>query len=301
MTLDKKRPRDITDFFSNKKTKIIEEIKTTKTETETKSSFKTIPIINNKRSFKDEYVGKLTPKQRQLLQLEIDTMEDSWFEALKDEFTKEYFLDLKRFLLTEWKSGTTIFPPQTDIYSWTRLTPIKDVKVLIIGQDPYHNYKQAHGLAFSVKDPKTKPPPSLINIFKGVTVDYPNFKTPNQGDLTLWAKQGVLLLNTVLTVRAHQANSHAKKGWEKFTRQVLKILLEKGQGIVIIAWGKPAEKLAKEFDNSINKNKNCFLYGVHPSPLSAYRGQGFFTQGHFLECNKWLEDNKREIVKWDVL
>lgn len=191
-----------------------------------------------------------------------------------------------------------ILPPRQLTHTWSHLTPLPRVKVLIIGQDPYHSPGQAHGLAFSVR-PGVKIPPSLRNIFKGLANDYPDFTPPQSGDLTGWAKQGVLLLNTVLTVRAHSANSHAKHGWEQFTSQVVGHVLNHGDGVVVIAWGKPAEKLAKYWEAKDSTGKNCFLYGVHPSPLSAHRG--FFTQGHFLAANLFLKEKNRSEIVWSQL
>lgn len=266
---------------------------------------------------KGKFIESLTDEERDLLDLELNTMEDSWFELLYKEFTKPYFLNLKRFLKKEWEGNTTIFPPKEDIYSWTRLTPLRKVKVLIIGQDPYHNFNQAHGLAFSVKDNKTRIPPSLINIFKGIKIDYPEFQTPKNGNLTKWAKEGVLMLNTCLTVQAHKANSHSKHGWEEFTKAVVSQLISYNErlsssssssshGIVVIAWGKPAEKLVESIKNgskktntNTNKNTNLYLIGAHPSPLSAIRG-GFFKSQHFLKCNNWLRDHNRGEIKWQL-
>lgn len=247
------------------------------------------PTISQKFD-KNEWIKSLTPEQRKLLDLEINTMDDSWLAVLHQEMTKPYFLELKKFLRDEWNSGKVIFPPQRDIYSWSRLAPLPKVKVLILGQDPYHNYNQAHGLAFSVHDPRTRPPPSLNNIYKCLKKDYPDFQIPRSGDLTKWAQQGVLLLNTCLTVRAHNANSHANHGWEKFTSAAIKRLVDyknqvAHQGLVIIAWGSPAQRTISRVGR-IDWHKNLFLKSVHPSPLSASRG--FFDCQHFIRCNNWL-------------
>lgn len=241
---------------------------------------------------KDEFVASLSAEQLELLELELDTMDASWLAVLHDEITKPYFLELKRFLRTEWSGSTAIFPPKKDIYSWTVLTPFDQVRVLIIGQDPYHNFNQAHGLAFSVKDPQTRVPPSLVNIYKGVKIDYDQFAIPKTGDLTKWAQQGVLMLNTCLTVRAHQANSHAKRGWEQFTRAVVgKLLLsrraDESSGIVVIAWGAPALKMVQSVPGTVDWTRNLLLKSAHPSPLSARRG--FFDGNHFRKTNEWLE------------
>ncbi|ODV58026.1 uracil-DNA glycosylase, partial [Ascoidea rubescens DSM 1968] len=260
---------------------------------------------------KESWVNSLTPQQKELLELEINTIELSWLELLHKEFTKSYFLTLKRFLNSEYRSGKIVFPPKNDIYSWTRLTPLSEVKVLILGQDPYHNFNQAHGLAFSVKKP-TLPPPSLKNMYKCLQIDYPNFVIPSgsnlTGDLTPWANQGVLMLNTCLTVRAHMANSHSKKGWEMFTETVIKNLLHyknqfENQGIVILAWGSPAQKRIEGigFKRINSNNQNLLLKSVHPSPLSAARG--FFTCKHFKLCNDWLSlhSDEGKIIDWALV
>jgi uracil-DNA glycosylase len=227
--------------------------------------------------------------------LEISTLDDSWLAVLYPELTKPYFLGLKQFLITELDRGRTIFPPQKDIYSWSRLTPLNSVKVVILGQDPYHNHNQAHGLAFSVTPP-TPPPPSLQNIYKGVANCYSDFKTPSNGLLTPWASRGVLLLNACLTVQAHNANSHAGKGWETFTEQVLMAALKsRPSGICFLAWGTPA---AKRVDKIRPGNQHLVLKSVHPSPLSATRG--FFTCQHFRKANEWLRDTygPSSVVDW---
>lgn len=258
------------------------------------------PFFNKQR-----FIDSLTADQRQLLDLELTTMEDSWLELLHKELTKPYFLALKRFLLKEWAGPTPIFPPQHDIYAWTRLTPLRAVRVLVIGQDPYHNYNQAHGLAFSVKDPRTRVPPSLVNIFKALQHDYPAFRPPSHGDLSAWAREGVLLLNTCLTVQAHRANSHAKHGWEQFTAAVVRELVRfserAGQGLVLVAWGRPAQQLVAQlgFDKPAESDSRLYLHGAHPSPLSAARG-GFFTAGHFRRCNDWLRAHGRGEITWQL-
>lgn len=243
-------------------------------------------------------MASLTPEQKDLLQLEIDTLDESWLAQLKDEVTTPEFLALKRFLKQEKNSGVKIFPPENEIYSWSRHTPLHKVKVVIVGQDPYHNHNQAHGLAFSVRPP-TPAPPSLVNIYKGIKNDYPYFQAPpNKGGLlTPWAERGVLLLNTCLTVRAHQANSHSGKGWERFTQKAIDIVARvRRNGVVFLAWGTPAGKRV----SGINKEKHCVLQSVHPSPLSASRG--FFTCGHFKKCNDWLSERygAGEIIDWGL-
>ncbi|KAJ5339100.1 hypothetical protein N7452_005828 [Penicillium brevicompactum] len=248
---------------------------------------------------KEKWVASLTPEQKELLQLEIDTLDESWLAHLKDEIVTTEFLNLKRFLKKEKDSGARVFPPEEDIYSWSRHTPLHSVKVVIVGQDPYHNVGQAHGLCFSVRAP-VRAPPSLLNIYKGIKVDYPEFESPPDkgGLLTPWAERGVLMLNTCLTVRAHQANSHAKHGWESFTQKVIDLVARvRTNGVVFLAWGRPAGlRVAK-----INKEKHCILQSVHPSPLSAH--QGFFQNGHFKKCNNWLASRygPEGIIDWNLV
>ncbi|KAG5920680.1 hypothetical protein E4U61_007616 [Claviceps capensis] len=233
---------------------------------------------------KKKWEGGLTVEQKKLLQLEIDTLDESWLAHLKDVITSKEFLDLKRFLDKETSAGKKWFPPKEDVYSWSRHTPFHNVKVVIVGQDPYHNDNQAHGLAFSVRPP-TPAPPSLKNMYIALKKDYPAFESPpNRGGLlTPWADRGVLMLNTCLTVRAHEANSHANRGWERFTQKVIDIVAQKRtQGVVFIAWGTPAGKRVQKID----RQKHLILQSVHPSPLSASRG--FFDCGHFKAANAWL-------------
>jgi len=262
------------------------------------------PTVSHKFD-KQAWIKTLTPQQKQLLDLEINTMDDSWLAVLHEEMTKPYFLDLKKFLEDEWKSGKVIFPPKKDIYSWSRLAPLSKVRVLILGQDPYHNFNQAHGLAFSVHDPRTRPPPSLNNIYKCLKIDYPDFQIPKSGDLTKWAEQGVLLLNTCLTVRAHDANSHSNHGWERFTSAAIRKLIEyknhvAHQGIVVIAWGSPAQRTIGKVGR-IDWGQNLFLKSVHPSPLSASRG--FFDCHHFVKCNDWLFQRygAEGLINWAIV
>ncbi|KAI5961127.1 UNG1 [Candida margitis] len=278
------------------------------------------PLVTNQFTTfnKQEWINSLKPEQKELLQLEIDTLHISWLSVLYKELTKPYFLNLKKFLHSQQQQSKTIFPKAQDIYSWSNLTPLPNVKCLILGQDPYHNHNQAHGLAFSVLEP-TRPPPSLVNIYKTLAIDFPNtFKIPDcnelakqgkpgGGNLTKWAKQGgVLMLNAVLTVEAHKANSHANKGWEQFTEQVIRVALEyhkeRNSGFVIMAWGSPAQKRLKSFEKLLtSKNNDCqflVLKTVHPSPLSAHRG--FFDSQVFKKCNEWLEKNNKDVIDWSV-
>ncbi|KAL8909498.1 MAG: hypothetical protein Q9207_000178 [Kuettlingeria erythrocarpa] len=234
---------------------------------------------------KEKWLEKLNAEQKELLKLEIETLHESWLAHLKDELLTKDFLELKRFLKKEKESGKTIYPPMEDVYSWSRHTPLPTVKAVIVGQDPYHNLNQAHGLCFSIRPP-TPAPPSLQNIYKAIKKDYPSFNAPpNRGGLlTPWADRGVLLLNTCLTVRAHEPNSHSGKGWEKFTQKVIDTVAKKRtNGVVFLAWGKAAgERVSK-----INKEKHCILRSVHPSPFSA--DKGFFDCGHFKKTNEWLK------------
>ncbi|KAI8049963.1 uracil-DNA glycosylase [Syncephalis plumigaleata] len=193
-------------------------------------------------------------------------MAPEWQKALFSEFTKPYFIALKRFLIAEKKQNKTILPPANQIYSWSHWTSPDDVKVVILGQDPYHNIGQAHGLCFSVT-PTTKIPPSLVNIYKAIQQDIPDFTPPSHGFLAGWARQGVLLLNASLTVRAHQAGSHANRGWETFTDAIINYLNKQEDHIVFMLWGSHAQKKAK----GVDKNRHLILNAVHPSPLSAHR------------------------------
>ncbi|KAI5467281.1 uracil-DNA glycosylase [Mariannaea sp. PMI_226] len=233
---------------------------------------------------KAKWIAGLTPEQKDLLQLEIDTLDDSWLAHLKDDITTKEFLELKKFLNRETSAGRKWFPPKEDIYSWSRHTPFHNVKVVIVGQDPYHNVNQAHGLAFSVRPP-TPAPPSLKNMYICLKKDYPSFETPpNRGGLlTPWAEEGVLMLNTCLTVRAHEANSHSNRGWERFTQKVIDLVAQKRtRGVVYMAWGTPAGKRVQKVD----RQRHLVLQSVHPSPLSASRG--FFDCKHFKLANEWL-------------
>ncbi len=217
---------------------------------------------------------------------------NDWLSVIGDEFEKPYYKDLRKFLANEYKTNT-IYPDKDDIFNAFNYTPYSKVKVLILGQDPYHNVNQAHGLCFSVKPEQTKLPPSLINIFGELQSDL-GYTPPNNGYLKKWADQGVLLLNTVLTVREHQANSHQNKGWEIFTDSVIKAVNNIDRPIVILLWGRPAQNKA-----SMLTNKNhLVLKAPHPSPLSAYRG--FFGCRHFSKCNDFLTENGECPIDWNL-
>ena len=218
-------------------------------------------------------------------------IEDSWKEVLTDDFNASYFAELKSFLVEE-KQKHVVYPPGSLIFSAFNHTSFNNVKVVIIGQDPYHGAGQANGLCFSVAD-NIKKPPSLVNIFKELNSDL-GIPIPVNGNLENWAKQGILLLNATLTVRANQAGSHQNKGWEIFTDNVIKILSEKKEGLVFILWGAFAQ--AKE--KLINISKHHILKAAHPSPFSAYNG--FFGCKHFSKTNELLQKMGKEIINWDV-
>ncbi len=217
-------------------------------------------------------------------------IEESWLEALRDEFSSEYFIKLKAFI-NEEKKTHLILPPGNKIFTAFNLCPLPAVKVVIIGQDPYHGPGQAHGLCFSVPD-GIKIPPSLRNIYKEMNSDL-GIPIPKTGNLEKWAGEGVLLINTMLTVRAHQPASHQGKGWEIFTNKVIKTISELRAGIVFLLWGKYAQNKI----DLINTNKHFVLTAHHPSPLSASRG--FLGCQHFSKTNKILKENGIEEIDWN--
>lgn len=247
---------------------------------------------------REDWIAKLTEEQKDLLQLELDTLHESWLPHLHEVLLNPQFLELKKFLKNEIRSGKTVYPPMKDVYSWyvlpnivetmvgcvkanlagrSRHTPLNTVKVVITGQDPYHGPNQAHGLCFSIRPP-TPAPPSLQNIYKALKKDYPDYQPPpnKSGLLTPWADRGVLLLNTCLTVRKGEANSHSGKGWELLTQKVIDTVAKvRTNGVVFLAWGTPAQNRTK----GIPVDKHLILKSVHPSPLSASRG---FVGAHFL-------------------
>jgi uracil-DNA glycosylase len=216
----------------------------------------------------------------------------SWLAELKDEFTKPYFLQLKQFLLEEKNKGHKIYPPGSLIFNAFNSTPFEDVKIVILGQDPYHGSGQAHGLSFSVPD-GVKPPPSLQNIFKEQWEDL-QIPIPTSGNLQSWANQGVFLLNAILTVQANSPASHQKKGWEEFTDAVISKLSEKRSGIVFMLWGNFAKSKVALIDTS----KHHVLTAAHPSPFSAYNG--FFGCHHFSKANDILVKQGLSAVDWKV-
>ncbi len=216
---------------------------------------------------------------------------NDWLEYIGEEFSKPYYRELYKFILSEY-NRTTIYPPKDDLLNAFNYTPLSKVKVVILGQDPYHEPGQAHGLSFSVL-PGQDAPPSLVNIYNELKDDLGCY-IPNNGYLKKWADQGVLLLNTVLTVRAHNANSHKGRGWEQFTDAAIRAVNKQDRPIVYLLWGRPAQMKADMIDNP----KHLVLKAPHPSPLSAYRG--FFGCKHFSMCNDFLIKNGEEPIDWQI-
>lgn len=222
----------------------------------------------------------------------MPAISNDWLEAISGEFKKPYYRELYGFIKDEY-SKAVIYPPADDIFNAFHFTPLSNVKVLLLGQDPYHNENQAHGLSFSVLPSQPDIPPSLQNIYKELNSDLGCY-IPNNGYLKKWADQGVLLLNTVLTVRAHNANSHQGHGWEQFTDAVIQALNAQDRPIVYFLWGAPAGRKAA----MLNNPKQLVLKAPHPSPLSAYRG--FFGCKHFSQCNEFLKANGIEPIDWQI-
>ena len=218
-------------------------------------------------------------------------LQNDWLEAVGGEFKKPYYTDLYKFVKEEY-SNEIVYPPSDDIFNAMHLTPLSEVKVLILGQDPYHNQGQAHGLCFSVQ-PEVAIPPSLKNIYKELQSDL-GCAIPNNGYLVKWAKQGILMLNTVLTVRAHKPLSHQGKGWEQFTDAIIEAVNAQDRPIVYMLWGKPAQRKA----SMLNNPKHLVLKAAHPSPLSA--SHGFFGCKHFSQANQFLEENGMQPIDWQI-
>ena len=218
-------------------------------------------------------------------------IEQSWKVVLLKEFNKDYFIKLKQFLLDE-KKHHSIYPKGKDIFNAFNYTPFNKVKVVILGQDPYHGMGQAHGLSFSVPD-GVKQPPSLKNIFKEIASDL-NLPLPETGNLSPWATQGVLLLNATLSVRVKQAGSHQNMGWEQFTNRVIQEISQKKEGVIFLLWGRFAQDKAELID----KNKHHILTAPHPSPFSVYRG--FFGCKHFSKTNKLLAEQGLKEIDWKI-
>ena len=217
-------------------------------------------------------------------------IENSWKSVLRDEFDKDYFVRLTEFVREEYRTAEAVFPPGNKIFAAFDATPFDEVKVVILGQDPYHSYGQANGLCFSVGD-SVQMPPSLVNIFKEVNSDT-GAPIPTSGDLTRWARQGVLLLNATLTVRAHQAASHQGRGWEQFTDAAVAALSARRENLVFLLWGNYAKRKGAVIDRS----KHLVLESAHPSPLSAYHG--FFGNHHFSRANAYLVEHGKAPVVW---
>lgn len=216
---------------------------------------------------------------------------NDWLKGVGDEFYQSYYKELYQFIKSEYNKYI-VYPNAEDIFNAFHFTPLESVKVVILGQDPYHNEGQAHGLCFSVK-PEVDIPPSLVNIYKELKDDL-GYQIPNHGYLEKWARQGVLMLNTVLTVRAHQANSHQGKGWEKFTDAVIQAVNKQDRPIVFILWGNPARMKKSMLTNP----KHLILEAPHPSPLSSFRG--FFGSKPFSKSNTFLEENGIEPIDWQI-
>ena len=217
---------------------------------------------------------------------------NDWLDAVETEFHKPYYKELYQFVKDEY-ARTVVYPPANDIFNAFHFTPLSKVKVVILGQDPYHNEKQAHGLSFSVLPEQKDIPPSLQNIYKELQDDC-NCYIPDNGYLKKWADQGVLMLNTVLTVRAHQANSHQGKGWEYFTDAVIEAVNAQDRPVVYMLWGRPAQSKIPMLTNP----KHLILKAPHPSPLSAYRG--FFGCKHFSQANAFLQKNGIDPIDWQI-
>lgn len=217
---------------------------------------------------------------------------NDWLPVVNEECKKEYYRKLYSFVKHEYETRL-IYPPSDDIFNAFHMTPLSEVKVLILGQDPYHEENQAHGLSFSVPESQTKIPPSLQNIYKELQDDVGCY-IPNNGYLIKWAEQGVLMLNTVLTVRAGAANSHKGQGWEQFTDAIIRAVNEQDRPIVYMLWGSPAQSKIP----MLNNPKHLILKSVHPSPLSAYRG--FFGCKHFSQCNEFLVSNGLSPIDWQI-
>jgi uracil-DNA glycosylase len=220
-------------------------------------------------------------------------LEPGWLEVLKDEFDKDYMVKLRHFLKEQKDAGHITYPKNSDIFNAFNTTPFDKLKVVILGQDPYHGANQAHGLSFSVQKGIT-PPPSLKNIYKELVTDIPGFTIPTHGDLTEWAKQGVLLLNATLTVGAGNPGSHQKKGWEEFTDKVIKTISDKKEGIIFILWGSYAQAKAELID----KTKHHIIKSPHPSPFSADRG--FFGSKPFSKTNEILKKEGKKPIDWQI-
>lgn len=220
-------------------------------------------------------------------------LDDEWKQALAAEFAAPYMTQLRAFLEQEKKEGKTIYPPGPEIFNALNSTPLSKVKAVILGQDPYHGPRQAHGLCFSVRR-GVPPPPSLLNIFRELESDL-GISPPHHGELTHWAEQGVLLLNSVLTVEAGKPGSHQNRGWETFTDAVIKVLSQEREHLVFLLWGSYAQRKGRIID----PRRHCVLKAAHPSPLSANRG-GWFGNHHFSQANRYLERHGQAPIDWSL-
>ncbi|MBE9583606.1 uracil-DNA glycosylase [Mucilaginibacter sp. JRF] len=220
-------------------------------------------------------------------------LEPSWLNVLGGEFQKDYMVKLREFLKTEKETGQKVYPKNSDIFNAFNTTPFDKLKVVILGQDPYHGVNQAHGLSFSVQK-GINPPPSLKNIYKELVTDVPGFTIPSHGELTEWAEQGVMMLNATLTVRAGSPGSHQKKGWEQFTDTVIKTISDQKEGIIFLLWGKFAQAKAELID----AGKHHILKAAHPSPYSA--DSGFFGCKHFSKTNEILSKEGKQPINWHI-
>jgi len=251
--------------------------------------------MNEQFSMFDTGTGSKPTEQKTQtpIKLSADSLPKDWQGLLKAEFDQPYMQSLEAFLSAEQAQGKVIYPPAEQIFTAFNLTPLANVKVVILGQDPYHGPDQAHGLSFSVPKGISKLPPSLKNIYKEL---YSDLAVPiaTTGDLTPWAKQGVLLLNAMLTVEARNAGSHQKQGWEVFTNRIIELLSERCEGLVFVLWGAYAQKKVSLIDES----KHLVLKGIHPSPLSAHRG--FFGSNPFSYVNQYLSDKNKAVIDWSL-
>lgn len=217
---------------------------------------------------------------------------NDWLPVVEEETRKPYYRELYKYVKQEYATHV-VYPPSEELFTALHLTPLSEVKVVILGQDPYHEYNQAHGLSFSVPKSQKKIPPSLVNIYKELHEDL-DCDIPSHGFLAKWARQGVLMLNTVLTVREGEANSHKGHGWEQFTDALIQAVNKQDRPIVYLLWGSPAQSKM----SMLNNPKHLVLKAVHPSPLSAYRG--FFGCKHFSQCNSFLKANGLETIDWQI-
>ena len=219
-------------------------------------------------------------------------IKNDWINAISDEFDKAYFKNLELFVNEEYKHGR-VYPKKDEVFNALHFTPLNKVKIVLLGQDPYHNDNQAHGLSFSVLPEQKITPPSIKNIYKELHDDLGCY-IPNNGYLKKWADQGILLLNTVLTVRAHEANSHKSRGWEEFTDAIIRAINKEDRPIVYLLWGRPAQSKIAMLTNP----RHLILKAPHPSPLSAYRG--FFGSKHFSQANEYLLSNGENQIDWQI-